>query len=67
LVVTVMLSVVWRYGLWAGLVRPDASDEAVETLTRRLTPSLAGDVALIVMGFFLPVIPRSGPSPSPGS
>ena len=38
------------------LVRPDAADEEVQLLTQRLTPGLAGYVALIVLGLFVPVI-----------
>jgi uncharacterized membrane protein len=56
LVAAVLLSVLWRYSLRAGLVRPDAGDEEVTLLTRRLTPGLAGYGLLIVVGLFLPVL-----------
>jgi hypothetical protein len=38
-----------------GLVRTDAADEEVRTVTTRLTPSLAGYVAMIVLGRVAPV------------
>jgi uncharacterized membrane protein len=51
-----VLSLVWRYALHAKLVRPDASDEELTLLTRRLTPGLAGYALLIVAGLFVPVL-----------
>ena len=36
------------------LVRPDADDAELATLTRRLTPGLAGYVVLLVLGLFFP-------------
>jgi uncharacterized membrane protein len=56
LAVAVLLAIIWRYGVSAGLVRPDAADEEIETLTRRLTPGLGGYVVLIVVGLFLPIV-----------
>lgn len=55
-----LLFAVWRYAVHARLVRPDAADEEVETLTNRLTPGLGGYVALIVLGLFLPVVAVMG-------
>ncbi len=55
LIAGVLLSVLWRYALHARLVRPDAKDEELTLLTRRLTPGLAGYVLLIVVGLFAPV------------
>jgi uncharacterized membrane protein len=52
---TAVLSLLWRYALHAHLVRPDASDEEVTVLTRRLTPSLAVYIVLILVGLFVPV------------
>jgi uncharacterized membrane protein len=54
LVAAVLMSVLWRYAVHAQLVRPDAADEEVRTLTERLTPSLAGYVLMIVLGLFVP-------------
>ena len=51
-----LLWALWRYAVHAGLVRPDAADEEVQFLTRRLTPGLGGYLVLIVAGLFLPVI-----------
>lgn len=36
-------------------MRPDADDDEVLVLTRKLTPGLGGYVAMIVLGLFLPV------------
>jgi hypothetical protein len=38
------------------LVRPDADDEEIELLTKRLTPGLAGYLVLIIAGLFVPVV-----------
>ena len=55
-VVSVTVSLLWRYVVREGLVRPDAEESDVRMLTRRLTPGLAGYVAVIVAGLFLPVV-----------
>ncbi|HYZ97224.1 MAG TPA: TMEM175 family protein [Acidimicrobiales bacterium] len=55
-----LLSVLWRYAVRAGLVRPDAADEEIRALTTRLDPSLVGYVAIIVLGLFLPVVAVMG-------
>jgi uncharacterized membrane protein len=52
----VLMAVLWRYALKARLVRPDAADESVALMTRRLTPGLAGYLAMIALGLFLPVL-----------
>jgi uncharacterized membrane protein len=51
-----LLLLLWRYAVWAHLVRPDTADEEIELLTERLTPGLAGYLILIVSGLFLPII-----------
>ena len=51
----VLVSILWRYALGARLVRPDAADEDVQTLTKKLTPGLAGYVTMIGLGLFLPI------------
>jgi hypothetical protein len=38
------------------LVHPDAKDEDVQLLTKRLTPGLAAYAAIIVVGLFFPVV-----------
>jgi uncharacterized membrane protein len=53
---SIMLLVLWRYAVYARLVRPDASDEEVQFLTQRLTPGLGGYLVLIVAGLFVPLI-----------
>jgi TMEM175 potassium channel family protein len=56
LLAAVLVSVLWRYAVGAGLVRPDAADEEIQTLTTRLTPGLGGYVMMIVVGLFLPIV-----------
>ena len=51
-----LLLVLWRYAVWAHLVRPDAGDEDIQLLTQRLTPGLGGYLVLIAAGLFLPVV-----------
>ena len=53
---TLAMSAMWRYARSRNLVRPDAGDEELVTLTRKLTPGLAGYVAMIALGLFLPVV-----------
>jgi len=56
LLASTLLLVLWRYALGHRLVRPDAADEEIELLTQRLTPGLAGYLALIIAGLFIPII-----------
>jgi len=60
LVAAVLLYVLWRYALYARLIRPDAGDEEITLLTGRLTPGITGYVALIVAGLFFPVVALIG-------
>jgi uncharacterized membrane protein len=60
LLVTVLVSMMWRYAIAHRLVRPDADDQEVELLTQRLTPSLAGYVVLILVGLMLPMVAVTG-------
>jgi uncharacterized membrane protein len=56
LAAAVLVSVLWRYAISEKLVRPDADDEDVQLLTKRLTPGLAAYVGMIVVGLFLPIL-----------
>ena len=56
LVASTLLLVLWRYAVRYRLVRPDAADEEVELLTKRLTPGLAGYLVLILAGLFIPIV-----------
>ena len=56
LLAATLLQVLWRYAVWAHLVRPDAADEEIQLLTERLTPGLAGYLVLIISGLFLPIL-----------
>jgi uncharacterized membrane protein len=51
-----LVSLLWRYAVRERLIRPDVADSDVKLLTRRLMPGLAGYVAVIVLGLFLPVL-----------
>jgi uncharacterized membrane protein len=50
-----LLWLLWRYALRAGLVVPDTTDSEIALLTDRVTPSLGGYVALILLGLWFPV------------
>jgi len=50
LLASLMLWVLWRYAVRAGLVRPDLADEEIQLLTQRLSPGLAGYLVLIAAG-----------------
>jgi uncharacterized membrane protein len=54
LLIALVVSAMWRYAVRRELVRPDAGDEEVRMLTQRLTPGLAGNVGLIILGLVLP-------------
>ncbi|WP_353510271.1 TMEM175 family protein [Intrasporangium sp.] len=54
------MSALWRHARSRNLVRPDAGDEEVVALTRKLTPGLAGYVVMIALGLFLPVVATVG-------
>jgi uncharacterized membrane protein len=51
-----LVSLLWRYAVREGLIRPDVADSDVKMITNRLTPGLAGYVVMIVLGLFLPVV-----------
>jgi TMEM175 potassium channel family protein len=51
-----LVSVLWRYAVHEKLVRPDAEDEDVKLLTKRLAPGLAAYAIIIILGLFLPVV-----------
>lgn len=55
-VVSAVVSTLWRFAVRESLVRPDAKDSDVRMLTRRLTPGLAGYVAMLGTGLFVPVL-----------
>lgn len=54
------LSLVWRYAIRERLISDDVDDVELMTLTRRLTPGLAGYVVLIVVGLVLPIVALIG-------
>ncbi|HZY29513.1 MAG TPA: TMEM175 family protein [Jiangellaceae bacterium] len=51
-----LVSLLWRYAVRETLIRLDLADADVKMLTKRLTPGLAGYVAMIALGLFLPVL-----------
>ena len=51
-----VLSALWRYAVHKQLVRPDAGDEEVAVISRKLTPGLAFYAVMIGLGLFLPVV-----------
>ena len=56
LLASTMVSVLWRYAVSRRLVHPDSADVELQMITKRLTPGLAGYVALIIVGLFLPLV-----------
>jgi hypothetical protein len=59
LLISVMVSVLWRYAVREHLVRPDTTDADLAMLTKRLTPGLAGYLVMIALGLFCPYWPCS--------
>jgi uncharacterized membrane protein len=60
LLAALLISLLWQYAVRAGLVRPDADPADIAMLTRRLTPGLAGYLAMIALGLVLPVLAAFG-------
>ena len=60
LLASTLLLALWKYAVRARLVRPDAADEEIQLLTKRLTPGLVAYLVLIVAGLFVPVIAVAG-------
>ena len=56
LISVAVLSLLWRYALHAQLIRPDADDEEVSLLAKRLSPGLGGYLVLVVVGLFVPIV-----------
>ena len=56
LAVTLLLSVLWGQAVRHQLVHPTAGDEEITLLSRRLRPSLALYLVLIVVGWFIPLV-----------
>jgi uncharacterized membrane protein len=56
LAASAVLSAMWRYAVHRHLVRPDAGDEEVAVITRKLTPGLAFYAVVVGLGLFLPVV-----------
>lgn len=51
-----VLWLLWRYAQRSQLIRPDANDEEIALLTKRLSPGLGGYVVLLVVGLFAPTV-----------
>lgn len=60
LVIGSIIAWMWRHAVRRSLIRPDVTDEEVLVLSRRLTPSLAGYVAMIVLALFAPIAAAFG-------
>jgi uncharacterized membrane protein len=60
LALVALLSALWRYAVSADLLRPDAENEEIRTLSNKLTPGLGGYVVMIVVGLFLPTVATLG-------
>jgi Endosomal/lysosomal potassium channel TMEM175 len=59
-----LVSLLWRYAVREQLIRPDLADADVRMLTKRLTPGLAGYIAMIALGLFRRCWPCSATWPS---
>jgi uncharacterized membrane protein len=57
---TAVLRLLWAYAVRERLVRPDAADEEIQLLTKRLIPGLVAYLILIVTGLFFPVVAVGG-------
>ena len=55
-----LLSLLWRYAVRKGLVAPNLDDDDVQTLTKRLTPTLPAYALLLALGLFFPFVAIAG-------
>jgi TMEM175 potassium channel family protein len=55
LLASVLIAVLWRHAVRAGLVRAESTDEEVDILTKRLTPGLVGYLVIIAIGLAFPL------------
>ena len=60
LLATAVLRWLWRYAVRERLIRPEAGDQEIQLLTKRLNPGLAAYLVLIAAGLFVPVIAVGG-------
>ena len=60
LAVAVLLGLLWRYALRAGLVRAGVAAEELLGITQRLTPGLAGYLAMLLLGLLAPFVAVAG-------
>jgi uncharacterized membrane protein len=51
-----LLSLLWLHAVRAKLVHPSAGDEEITLLSKKLRPSLALYIILIIVGLFLPLV-----------
>jgi uncharacterized membrane protein len=51
-----LLSLLWLHAVRAKLVHPSAGDEEITLLSKKLRPSLALYIILIIVGLFVPLI-----------
>ena len=56
LTATVLVSVLWRYAVHERLVHPDASDDEVAGISKKLAPGLGFYVVMIGLGLFFPFV-----------
>ena len=51
-----LMSVLWRYAVRERLVHPEAGDDEVAAISKKLTPGLAFYIVMIGLGLFFPVV-----------
>ncbi|MGV0604486.1 TMEM175 family protein [Mycolicibacterium sp. XJ1904] len=56
LLVSAVVSLMWRYAVWQRLIRTEVADADVRLITKRLTPGLAGYAVFIGVGLFFPIV-----------
>ncbi|BBY82587.1 hypothetical protein MPUL_37450 [Mycolicibacterium pulveris] len=56
LLTSFLLGALWRYAVRERLIRADATDAEVTTLSRQFVPSLTGYVVMMVVGLFVPLV-----------
>ncbi|OBH01822.1 hypothetical protein A5698_07580 [Mycobacterium sp. E136] len=56
LLVSAVVSLMWRYAVWQSLIRTGVSAADVSLITKRLTPGLAGYAVFLAAGLFFPII-----------
>jgi len=56
MIVSILIYSLWKFAVKDKLVKIESSDDDIEVISKRLKPSLAAYIVLIIIGLFVPII-----------